>query len=398
MNINKYWIIIITVFCLPYCSQKPERNYSIKEIDKLLIKNINITSTVKYEGFLNGVNFDRNEFYVRPIRSNNIKILDTVSGKLKRTFFIKSGDEQSPDELLESCGVWYIENKYIVRDLRLKIMLFNEDLKHLYSVMTDCHSYFLDFFKYKNDLYFVIANKQIVIKKREPFKKAEINLFKIIPNRKPKKIKTLHSFYIKVCEYLDTKKETYEGHLWASPFGFEKDGKIYYSNTNDKFIYIYNILTNKLKSVEFSFIKGKKYDISDANKLGSYNSQDRAERFFKRWRSRLTYIPYPEKIYHFGLYDVGKNKIGIVGDLNLNKMLFRLDIIDTNNMNYLESIWLPIGMGFIRTIWYDNNGFNKTIINIDKGLYVWWDQEEPTEDGEYFTKLTKFNLIETEMK
>lgn len=110
--------------------------------------------------------------------------------------------------------------------------------------------------------------------------------------------------------------------------------------------------------------------------------------FFKVTPVEQKYVAYTGDCFHFGIYDVGKGKIGVVADFSQKEMKFRVDIIDTQKWQYLESIWLPIGYSFTSSIEATNRGLVKTFIDVDKGLYIYSDVVG--EDEEYVTKIVRF--------
>ena len=92
----------------------------------------------------------------------------------------------------------------------------------------------------------------------------------------------------------------------------------------------------------------------------------------------------------------GENKIGIAGDLDLEKTNFRLDIFNADSREYLKSIWLPIGHGFLRRLIFNTRGLFLTRIDVDKGIYVWMDVEGEVENIQFTVKLARFKIKNTE--
>ncbi|MEA2005203.1 MAG: hypothetical protein U9O50_02950 [Acidobacteriota bacterium] len=87
---------------------------------------------------------------------------------------------------------------------------------------------------------------------------------------------------------------------------------------------------------------------------------------------------------------MGENKLGIAGNIDLERLAFRLDIIKIDSKEYVESIWLPIGYDFLRTLEENYTGLFQNEINIDKGIFVYTDHEE--ENDEFFVKLLRFRI------
>ena len=100
---------------------------------------------------------------------------------------------------------------------------------------------------------------------------------------------------------------------------------------------------------------------------------------------------YPRPLYHFGILDIGKNKIGIIGDLDIENSKFRLDVLIANTGKYLESINLPFGDGFTQNISTSARGFHHIFVNIDRGYYLWNNVEG--EDFDDYAKIMYFKLV-----
>jgi hypothetical protein len=203
---------------------------------------------------------------------------------------------------------------------------------------------------------------------------------------RPQLLDTLDELHNPEVYHLNGRKYYHLGYFFPTSWGFEKNGCIFYSNTGEKQFFRYDMNTGKKTCFQLTYLKSKKYSLHEANKLGNYKDPQ----WPKQMRRQVVYISNPEEIYYFGLYDVGKDKIGIVGDLCLDTLSFRLDILDCRNGNYIENVWLPFGESFIRSISTETNAFYQDSIDVDRGIYVWLDVEG--EDREQTVKLTRFRL------
>ena len=177
------------------------------------------------------------------------------------------------------------------------------------------------------------------------------------------------------------------GILWSSNWGFEKENSKYFGNNNEIKYFVYDLEDENLTAVELNYLKGRKYSDNDAITLCKLKCD-----FEDFHNKNTTFIAYPDKLYYFGFYDVGEDKIGIVGDLDIERANFRLDIFKVESREYLESIWLPIGHGFLRHLFFTDRGLFLTRIDVDRGIFVWLDQKG--KDLEFVVKLTKFKVRE----
>ena len=383
-------IMILFLFFIISCSKKPE---NVIRIGDVIIKEreLEIKKTKIFEGNLNGVDFERNQFFVNLFTKSNVEhrlgIVDIDKEEIIKTVSLRKGSFQSPTDIFRPSLIQRVDDKYIIVDNFDKIMLFNNDFKLLYSSMFNHLRYFIDFYEIKDQLFFVIGKWNFIRKGR----RYKIELYKFIPEKRIEFIKKLHTGYHKSLWYktestYKSKRTWYEGAIWPSSSGFEKEGKIYYSRGEENKCYVYDLFNNRTDVFELTYLKSKKFSVEDNKKLGYYKTTGWQEKSTKTG-IKLKYVTYPDDIYYFGIYDVGENKIGVVGDLDLDKMKFRLDIINMDSFKYIESIWLPIDWGFKRNICCGARGILQSYINIDKGIHLYTGADE---DGEMITKLTKF--------
>ena len=186
------------------------------------------------------------------------------------------------------------------------------------------------------------------------------------------------------------------GVLWPFTDGFVKNEKFFYTSMAENRLFVYDIKAKKITTIELSYLTSKTYSQEDAARFGYYKSDGWEERFLKINKKKIVYLPHPEPVYHFGIHNVGEEKIGIVGDIDLVQMKFRLDVIHSASYKYIESIWFPIGIGFRIKISKSNRGFINNYFNVDRGIFIWEDIEG--EDFDYVAKISKFKVKEKTAK
>ncbi len=141
---------------------------------------------------------------------------------------------------------------------------------------------------------------------------------------------------------------------------FEKDGNIFYAKHNEDRIHRQNVLTGKTDVLGLSFLRPKTFSDKEAHNFRYSHSSGWEEIFFKKDGIRVVYEAYPEPFFHFEIYDVGTNKIGVIDDIDIVQLTFRLDIIDTGKMESIESIRLPFGSGLMENIASNARGLLQT--------------------------------------
>ena len=142
-----------------------------------------------------------------------------------------------------------------------------------------------------------------------------------------------------------------------------------------------------------NFLKGTNYTKEVVQKMGQYFRSDESN---KRWSNlkylKNEYIPFGEKIYHLGMYDVGKNKIGFIGKINHHTKEFRLDVFNINDLEYEKSIWFPI----VNSILWSWAQFKRlgyfTFFDIDKHIFINFDSKT-VGDYEPYVNIMRFELI-----
>lgn len=396
INMKVISIALILSFLIIYisCGQK-EIEEQIK-ITNLKIKDIDIIETKTFKGCPLGVDFNKEEIYIRTSRYNDdrhvIGVMDTQTGETIRTLNVRRGSFQSPGEFYTATYMQFLDNRYYVVDWFFKILVFDKDFTNLYTTMfkDSKQRYFIDFYEKNGETFFVIGEKEYRLKESI----CKVNIYKMIENRNLELHKKIYEIRQKSVAYTSNNKRTLKGQLWASNWGFEKDDKIYFGNGAEKKYYVYDLNDYRLDTIQLNYLSGKKFQDSGAKKIRYeiFKSGEFYEDLGKKYNKEYIDVAYPDKIYYSGFYDVGQNKIGIGGDLDLEMMAFRLDIIKVDSREYWGSIWLPIGEGFFRHISDAIRGEYLTFINIDRGLYIWiyYDDELLFPD----VKLTQFKIID----
>ncbi|MBL7129763.1 MAG: hypothetical protein ISS16_12390 [Ignavibacteria bacterium] len=387
-------IVLFLSVSIMLVSCKKQKTEQEINTTNLKIKDTEIIGTKMFKGFFLGADFSRNEMYIRLSKfrddTHTVGIIDLQTEKIKKTFSLRRGAFEAPGEFSNPTYMQFLDSRYYIVDWFFKIMVFEHELTYLYTTMFRDSKirYFFDFYKKNGEFFFVIGDRKHGPKESI----CSVEIYKMIERRNLKLYEKIRKTYHKSLDYSINTKKTLLGELWSSSWGFEKDGKIYSGNGAERKYFVYDLNQKNLESVQLSFLKAKKYTDNDAKKIiyEIYESGEVYENLGRRFN--IKYIPtaYPGKIYYFGFYDVGKNKLGIAGDLDLERMSFRLDIIGADSKEYLESIWLPVGHGFLRHLSEGTRGLFLIRINVDKGIYVWVDNEG--EEWDPLVKLTRFKI------
>jgi hypothetical protein len=389
----KIWALslLIVLSITISCGKAPDNSFNISNVN-LDIKDIEIIKTKTFEGLLLGGDFDRNEIFIQltlyPDSNHSIGIIDIETENQKKTFSLRKGGVQSPTDLNNPTYMQFLDNRYYLVDWFDKILVFDYELTYLYTNMFHISRYFIDFYKKNGELFFVIGNRSA----GPEMNTCSIEIFKMIERKKQEFKRRIGENYHKSLYYKweSDEKRLHKGVLWSSDWGFEKEGKIYFAHGGERQYFVYDLNNESLAAINLDYLQGKKYSDNEARIVGYYKSNGWEEKFYKDFKQKVLYRALPDKIYYFGFYDVGENKIGIAGDLDLERMKFRLDVFNANSREYLGSIWLPIGHGFFRHLHSDDRDFFRERINVDRGIYIWLDLEG--EDLEFTTKLTRFRI------
>jgi len=250
---RKIWLFLIIVVNIFACTRKQTDSFSIKVTD-LINKDVDIIETRKISGFPIGCNFNTNDIYIRLSQFNDdthtIGIFNISTGKIEHTFSRPKGGFQSPGDFFNPTYMEYFNKRYYVVDWFFKILVFNSNNDYLYTKMfkDSKQRYFFDFFKKEEEYFFLIGEK----KYRPETARCLVNIYKIDENKGIEIDDQL--FKIDLKEYLNMEtKNPLLGTLWASNWGFEKEGKIYIGSGAEKRFHFYNIDQKKDRNFVFLF-------------------------------------------------------------------------------------------------------------------------------------------------
>ncbi len=354
---------------------------------------IEIINTFKYEGFVIGSDFKREEVYIQALSAvkgkYSVVIADIRTGEVKKEMHLKQGGFDGPNKFYSPSYMQYVKGNYLIVDQFHKIMVYDEDLNYRCTNMFFMLRFFIDFFPMENKIGFVIGKNICGLKSTANV----IYLYSMDGNRKPEHEKALHAFIFPALEIKSRQSEKYKytAGIWPSGNGFEKDGKVYYANYDEQQYYVHNIGEAKSYTFALHYLKPKTFSVEESTKMKFYHSSGVNERAIRRIGKRYKVELYPKPMYQFGIYDMGKKKIGIIGDLDIDGFQFRLDILDAESGAYLESIRLPFGETFARNVSSNANGQVPTYINVDKGYYLWNNAEG--EDLIDYARITWFKIV-----
>jgi hypothetical protein len=393
MNKKAFFLIMLLVILLS-CKEKSVENKI--EFHGLNERKIEIVNEVKFEGFISGADFEHNELYIQSIhklkRVIRMLIVDIDEGKIKMEKHLSIGAQESPTDFFNPAFMQRLGDRYFIIDQYRKIACYDSRFEYLFTNMFNKHRYFLDFFLNKGNTFLVVGAKRYF----GIFNTNDIQVYKFRENQRPVHVKDLHVFKNKSLSRKAriNKKNLYAGAPWPSGLGFEKDGKIYYANNDENVYYTYDIEDKSKQVYKLDYLKAKKYSKEVAWKIKFFYSDGWHVRLMKRTGKKYIVETHPEPLYHFGIFDIGKNKIGIIGDLDTDNFKFRLDVLEASTGKYLESIRLPFGNGFTQNISTSAQGFHHIFINIDRGYYLWNNVEG--EDFDDYARITYFKILPEE--
>lgn len=390
------FIILTSTSC-----KKHDIQHHTKEAD-LKIHDIDIVEQKMFKGLLIGTEFERNEIYIRLSGGGDllqrgdpfyrIGVIDTETVEIKKVLNVEGGESQSPTGCTNPVYIDYIDNRFYLVDWFYKTMVRDHEFNHLYTNMFKgiAIRYFIDFYKYNGKAFYVAGIRHTGFENNT----CSVELQEIGKIGGFKSHKEVYEINHKGLGYTANTKTPLHGELWSSSWGFEKDERVFFCNGAENKYYIYDLNQNNLESIQLNYLIGHKSVDTDSERIINeiYQTREMYEGIEKRYNKKYKFIAHPEKIFIFGFYDVGKNKLGIAGDIDLDKMAFRLDILKSDSGEYLESIWLPIGHGFLRQFAESTRGLFITRINVDKGIYVYMDYPIG-EDMEFYMKFFQFEIL-----
>ena len=387
-------ILCLFAFILLFPNCKDNNQHNQKNSIKLKFGNYNLTKYKVVKGEFFGASHEREEYYVIDNIASKlenkivINIFSTNDGKFIKEIKLNKGNIESPSLLYAPTYIQSLDENYFIYDLTEKIAVFDKDFNWKFSSRFHSNRNFIDFFKDKQKIYFLLG---AWFRKNNGLDFAvEINEIQTENNNIVKKTGEIHSFSEEIKRHLTIKngvKILGIDYFTPAVYGFEKKGKLLYTITTENKYSIYNLKNKKEKSIDLSYLKGKIFKTDDAQKAGYYRSDGWEEKKAKTG-FKINYVPYDKEIYHLGMYDVGIDKIGIVGGINLSEMQIRLDILNFEVGEYFESIKLPIGKNFLKGISLFGPGFRPSFFDYAKGVYVWEDKDKNSLES--ITILTKF--------
>jgi predicted transposase YbfD/YdcC len=388
-------ILCLFVFIILFPNCKDNNHHNQKNSLKLKFGKYKLTKYKVVKGEFLGASHEREEYYVIDKIASKmenkiiIKVFSINDGNLLNEIKLNKGDIASPSLLCSPTYFQSLDDNYFIYDLTEKIAVFGKDFNWKFSSRFHSNRNFIDFFKDKQKFYFLLGAWS---KKHNGFDFAvEINEIQTENNNIVKKTGEIHSFSEKIKRHLTIKdgvKILGIDYFTPAVYGFEKKGKLLYTITTENKYFIYDLKNKIDKSINLSYLKGKIFKADDAQKAGYYRSDGLEEKRYLKTGLKINYVPYDKEIYHLGMYDVGIDKIGIVGDINLSEMQIRLDILNFEIGEYFESIKLPIGKNFLKGISKFGPQFRPSFFDYAKGVYVWEDKDKNSLES--ITILTKF--------
>lgn len=388
-------LITILVLHLPWSCKSKTADAQPLEIGQLMIKEIEILDTRFMEGNLTGVDLERDQAFLLARVStqpgkHELQAIDISTGQVQTSYFLESGSFKAPSTFYNPTFVKRLDDRYYFFDQSHKIVVFDSQMKYLDGNIFEKFRSFADFYKNDGQVYFVVNLQGFM--NTETMNRIEI--YELLEDKRPRHNKTLfeNSFHNADQFNRGNRKAYHEGMLWPSNIGFEKDGIIYYSSMAENLVYMYHIQDNRTEVFQFTHLKPRKFTEEEADRFGSYKEGDSKERFLKQTGRRFIHLAYPDSLFHYGICDVGKDKIAIVGDIDFQpeSMKCRFDVFGVASKKYLGSIWLPVGRGIQYSLSTENLGYDKYYIDLDRGMYLWNDIEG--EDYQYGMKITKFTV------
>lgn len=396
MTIILRFIFILVIIGLGISCQEKSIPGRVLTFDRLKVKSTEIVRDIVVNGLLVGTSFERGEVYVVSIskaeRCFLIHLIAIDTGLVKQELRLDAGDFHSPREYFSPSYMQAVENRYYIIDQFHKIAVFDDQTGFLYCSMFEQGRYFIDIYKdmnHKEELCFLLGSQQIghTIESR-------VRLYRFAENRRPTLEKEIgHPFeFISIHNKNNQNTNLFVGYFWPASFGYEREQKVYYSAGNSRDIFIYDLGTGKEERVELGYLEAKHFSASDAARIGQYHSDGWEQDHFKEFGEKVVYEAYPGDVYHLGMVDIGAGKMGIIGDFSVEQMSYRLDVIDTRDWRYLESIYLPSGYSFRKSLSTWNRGFNMDYIDIEQGIHVYHDCPVKAGDFEHVTHIVRFKM------
>lgn len=390
-NMVRLFILWTCLLCLA-CGGNNEPFESIRGAD-LVVQDILDDEIWTYKGIVRGVNWVRNEAYILTWQDDSytISIVDLEHNTVVNALHMRRGDRQSPTEVANPVHVSYTEGRYYVIDGNEKMLVYDQNLSYLHTVMFKdwMPNHFLEVLSHAGRPYMLIGRVYFDFQGI----RCSVEIHEVMDTKRLRgeKIQVLrHTPSMDARAYRD--RNYILGKLWSSSWGFEKEGKIYFGHGGENRCWVYDIETQLLTGMKPEILKGRRYADGDAETIvfDIFQERDSYERARRRHGSTHKFVAYPEALYHTGIFDVGRDRIGFAGDLDMERRKFRLDIVNIRTYEYEKSIWLPVSHGFLGHLDVTYTGNFDTHINIDKNIHVYTDRDP--EEGQYVVKIHKFRF------
>lgn len=349
-------ITILIIILSQFCSEPGQKKGEITSKIDIEINAEIMANQPKYEysnglediiGYYIGYSEKDNDLFILNLEwtfdhdeSYEIFVFNAKSKKRSlNPFYLARGSEQSPKHIKAIRGFEKVNDFYFVNDNFVKIMILDKDFNH-YSTHSLGYQpfYFIDFYYYNNEYFFLIAEKEYT-EENMPF---SICIYQIYPDSETKrinKINTIDDGIIPIHSIFPKNKsdKIISGTIWPTIFGFQTDTRIIYSDTRTPIINVYDLDTGEMNYIKLDFLKETKisYKLSENLKYRYLSKKS-----INLLEKRIDFVPYKKPLYHFGVIDAGSGYIGIIGEINFEKDLFRIDIID-KNYHYLKSYYFP---------------------------------------------------------
>jgi hypothetical protein len=386
MKIIAIFILLLGSLMMISCKDTKHANSDVHKIDAQIEESIiEIIDQKTIEGYLTGVSWEKNEVYVNSLLPTDNKcitrLINPHTGEHKKNIGFPLGDSQSPKHFTNPSYIEHLDEKYYVFDHLNKIVVHDDHFNYLYTSMFYNPRVFVDFYIYNNNEYFVFGKSRNL---GENYR-YNIQSYRLLEDNKPELIDQLYETYHESPYPRNGSKYYFIIFFRSSNWGFEKDGSIFYADNRENKYYRYNLTSKKTSVFEMTYLNAKIFSREEAEKAANYKNMNQPIKGLE-----TVIVPAAEATYHQGLFDVGKQKIGITADIDMEGLTFRLDIFDSRSGQYLTSIRLPLGEGFLRRTSSRNLGYLQSYINVDRGLYVWSDVA--CERLESAARVTRFNV------
>lgn len=392
-------LLLIALLIIPACGKKKTKLKVTKiKFDGLKERTIRFSPIAKIEGFISGYSSEKNEVYIHALSSrlgkHSMLIVDTLTGKVKKEIKLSRGTHQSPTDFFNPSFMQYLDGRYYIIDQYSKILVYDDRMHYLATHMFEMHRYFIDFYKKDNLIHFVIGEKHYGME----YKYNRVRLYHLPENRRPVVLKKLALFQNPAFgkKRKQERSKMFRGPLWTSGKGFQKDGRIYVTNNENNTYLSYNLEKEKQEVFGLLYLKPKTYSDETIKKFAFARSSGWEKELFKKRGTRVVAVNYPRPLFQFGLYDVGKSKIGVIADVDTEKFEFRLDVIDIVKGEYIESYRFPFGVYLKENLSTSARGFSPTFIDVDKGIYLWCNQEG--EDFIDYVRIDSFKVMPTKIE